>query len=131
MRVMTTIPQHYLAQVPDATRAIEAKGYDGVPTLENRHDPFMPLGVAAINSKRLQLSTGIAIAFARSPMTVANIGWDLQTASGGVSSSASAARSRAITSGAFPPPGPRRRRACGNTPRPCAPSGTTGRPAKR
>ncbi|MFP6708464.1 MAG: TIGR03617 family F420-dependent LLM class oxidoreductase [Alphaproteobacteria bacterium] len=83
MRVMTTIPQHNLAQVPDAVRAIEAKGYDGVTTLENRHDPFMPLGVAAINSKRLQLSTGIAIAFARSPMTVANIGWDLQAASGG------------------------------------------------
>ncbi len=83
MRVMTTIPQHDLRQVADAVRAIEAKGYDGVTTLENRHDPFMPLGVAAINSERLQLSTGIAIAFARSPMTVANIGWDLQAASNG------------------------------------------------
>ena len=83
MRVTTTIPQHDLRQVPDVVRTIEAKGYDGVTTLENRHDPFMPLGVAAINSKRLQLSTGIAIAFARSPMTVANIGWDLQAASNG------------------------------------------------
>jgi len=83
MRVTTTIPQDNLQQVPDAVRAIEAKGYDGITTLENRHDPFMPLGVAAINSDKLQLSTGIAIAFARSPMVVANIGWDLQAASNG------------------------------------------------
>ncbi|MEE1555827.1 MAG: TIGR03617 family F420-dependent LLM class oxidoreductase [Alphaproteobacteria bacterium] len=79
----TTIPQHDLRQVPETVRAIEAKGYDGVNTLENRHDPFMPLGVAAVNSERLQLATGIAIAFARSPMAVANIGWDLQAASNG------------------------------------------------
>lgn len=83
MRVTTTIPQHDLRQVPETVRAIEAKGYDGVNTLENRHDPFMPLGVAAVNSERLQLATGIAIAFARSPMAVANIGWDLQAASNG------------------------------------------------
>jgi len=83
MRVMTTIPQHDLRLVPDRVRAIEAAGYDGITTLENRHDPFMPLAVAATNSERLQLSTGIAIAFARSPMSVANVGWDLQAASGG------------------------------------------------
>ncbi len=83
MRVTTTIPQDDLRQVPKAVQAIEGKGYDGVVTLENRHDPFMSLGVAAINSDRLQLSTGIAIAFARSPMVVANIGWDLQAASKG------------------------------------------------
>ncbi|MDP6871947.1 MAG: TIGR03617 family F420-dependent LLM class oxidoreductase [Alphaproteobacteria bacterium] len=83
MRVMTTIPQNDLRQVADAVRAIEAQGYDGVTTLENRHDPFMPLGVAAVNSERVQLATGIAIAFARSPMAVANIGWDLQAASNG------------------------------------------------
>ena len=83
MRVMTTIPQHDLHQIPKAVREIEANGYDGVSTLENRHDPFLPLGIAAVNTQKLELSTGIAIAFSRSPMTVANIGWDLQAASGG------------------------------------------------
>jgi len=83
MRVFTTIPQDNLQKVPDAVRRIEADGYDGVTTLENRHNPFLPLAVAATSSTRLQLNTGIAIAFARSPMTVANIGWDLQAASGG------------------------------------------------
>ncbi|MCK5923184.1 MAG: LLM class flavin-dependent oxidoreductase, partial [Methylococcales bacterium] len=80
---MTTIPQHDLHQIPKAVREIEANGYDGVSTLENRHDPFLPLGIAAVNTQKLELSTGIAIAFSRSPMTVANIGWDLQAASGG------------------------------------------------
>jgi len=83
MRVFTTLPQDNLQKVPAAVRQIEADGYDGVTTLENRHNPFLPLAVAATSSERLQLSTGIAIAFARSPMTVANIGWDLQAASGG------------------------------------------------
>jgi probable F420-dependent oxidoreductase len=83
MRVMTTIPQNDLRQIPATVRAIESAGYDGITTLENRHDPFMPLAVAAVNSERLTLGTGIAIAFSRSPMTVANVGWDLQGASGG------------------------------------------------
>jgi probable F420-dependent oxidoreductase len=83
MRVMTTIPQNDLRQIPAAVRAVEAAGYDGIATLENRHDPFMPLAVAAVNSERLTLGTGIAIAFSRSPMVVANVGWDLQGASGG------------------------------------------------
>lgn len=83
MRVFTTIPQDNLGKVPDAVRAIEEAGYDGVMTMENSHDPFLPLAVAATNSSRVQLLTGIAIAFARSPMAAANIGWDLQAASGG------------------------------------------------
>ena len=83
MRVMTTIPQNDLRLIPDAVRSIETRGYDGITTLENRHDPFLPLGVAAVNSERLQLSTGIAIAFSRSPMAVANTSWDLQGSSSG------------------------------------------------
>jgi probable F420-dependent oxidoreductase len=83
MRVTTTLPQDRLSRVPDAIRAIEAAGYDGVTTLENRHNPFLPLAVAAVNSSRVELATGVAIAFPRSPMMVANIGWDLQAASDG------------------------------------------------
>jgi probable F420-dependent oxidoreductase len=83
MQVFTTIPQADLRDVGDAVRRIEADGYDGVVTLENRHDPFMPLAVAAVNSERLQLATGVAIAFPRSPMVAANVGWDLQKASAG------------------------------------------------
>ncbi|MDH3681365.1 MAG: TIGR03617 family F420-dependent LLM class oxidoreductase [Acidimicrobiia bacterium] len=83
MKIHTTLPQADLRDVPDAIRRIEADGYDGVVALENRHDPFLPLAVAAVNSSSLELATGVAIAFPRSPMVMANIGWDLQTASGG------------------------------------------------
>jgi len=83
MRIYTTIPQANLNDVPKAARAAEAAGFDGVMTLENRHDPFLPLGVAATVTERVSLLTGVAIAFPRSPMVVANTGWDLQTASKG------------------------------------------------
>ncbi len=83
MRVFTTIPQDDLNRVAAAARAIEAAGYDGIVTMENQHDPFLPLAVAATATDRVELLTGIAIAFARSPMSAANIGWDLQVASRG------------------------------------------------
>ncbi|MEM7407431.1 MAG: TIGR03617 family F420-dependent LLM class oxidoreductase [Pseudomonadota bacterium] len=83
MRVITTIPQDNLRNVTAAVQAVEAAGYDGVTTLENSHDPFLPLAVAAICTERLELATGIAISFARSPMSAANQSWDLNEASGG------------------------------------------------
>jgi probable F420-dependent oxidoreductase len=83
MRVTTTIPQHNLRSVPSAASRIEDAGYDGIMTLENRHDPFLPLGVAATCTERVELATGIAISFLRSPMSAANITWDLNEASNG------------------------------------------------
>jgi probable F420-dependent oxidoreductase len=72
-----------LADVPETARQIETLGYDGVFTFEGPHDPFFPLVLAAEHSERLDLTTAIAIAFARSPMNLAHIGWDLQTMSHG------------------------------------------------
>ena len=83
MKVSTGIPLTDLNKVPDAIRRVEAAGYDGVGTQENRQDPFLPLAVAAVNSERVELATSIAISFARSPMVFANTGWDLQRASHG------------------------------------------------
>ena len=83
MQILTTLPQEDLTAVPAAARAAEAAGYDGVVTSENRHDPFLSLGLAAVNTSRMALCTGIAIAFSRSPMPVANASWDLQAASRG------------------------------------------------
>ena len=34
MRVATTIPQDNLRKVPDAARRIEARGFDGIVTME-------------------------------------------------------------------------------------------------
>ena len=83
MRILTTLPQDDLTAVPAAARAAEEAGYDGLVTAENRNDPFLSLGVAAVSTARASLQTGIAIAFARSPMAVANASWDLQRASHG------------------------------------------------
>ncbi|OBF86405.1 LLM class F420-dependent oxidoreductase [Mycobacterium sp. 852002-51163_SCH5372311] len=72
-----------LARVTEAAKALEEHGYDGGWTAETSHDPFLPLLLAAEHTSRLELGTNIAVAFARNPMIVANIGWDLQTYSQG------------------------------------------------
>jgi len=61
----------------------EARGYDGVWSAETSHYPFLPLVAAALATERIELGTGIAVAFARNPMTLAQISWDLQAASNG------------------------------------------------
>ena len=61
----------------------EARGYDGVWSAETSHDPFLPQVAAAQATERIELGTGIAVAFARNPMTLAQISWDLQAASNG------------------------------------------------
>ena len=62
---------------------LESLGYDGALTFEGPHDPFFPLVIAAGQTERIELATAIAIAFARSPMLLANIANDLQLLSQG------------------------------------------------
>jgi probable F420-dependent oxidoreductase len=59
----------------------EARGYDGIWVPETSHDPFLPLILAAEHTERIDLATGIVVAFARNPMTLAQVAWDLQAAS--------------------------------------------------
>jgi probable F420-dependent oxidoreductase len=66
-----------------AAKEAEAAGYSGVWTAETSHDPFFPLLLAAEHTETIELGTSIAVAFARNPMTLANIGWDLQAFSKG------------------------------------------------
>ncbi len=67
----------------DAARLQEAGGFDGVWTPETSHDPFMPLLLAAQATERLELGTGIVVAFARNPMNMAMVANDIQLASKG------------------------------------------------
>ena len=83
MRVFTTLPQEDLRKVGPAAQAIEAAGYTGVSTQENRHDPFLALAVAGVATKKIELHTGVAISFPRSPMVAANVGWDIQASTDG------------------------------------------------
>jgi probable F420-dependent oxidoreductase len=67
----------------DTARSLEEAGYDGAWSAETSHDPFLPHVLAAEATDRIELGTGIAVAFARSPMTLANTAWDLQVQSEG------------------------------------------------
>jgi probable F420-dependent oxidoreductase len=60
-----------------AARA-EASGYDGVWSAETNHDPFLPIAVGAGATETLEFGTGITVAFARNPMTLAVVANDLQ-----------------------------------------------------
>ncbi len=83
MKVDVTLAIDALGDVPGIAREAEALGFDGLWTAETRHEPFLPLALAAEHTRRVSLGTAIAVAFPRSPTVVAHTAWDLQAASGG------------------------------------------------
>ncbi|NNL86767.1 MAG: TIGR03617 family F420-dependent LLM class oxidoreductase [Myxococcales bacterium] len=72
-----------LAGVPERARRAEADGYDGVVSAEISNDPFLPLALAAEHTEHIELVTAIAVAFSRNPMTLAQLGHDLNAYSKG------------------------------------------------
>ncbi len=72
-----------LTEVPAQARRLEALGFDAAWTFEAAQDPLLPLAVAATATDRLALGTNIAVAFARSPFSMASAAWDIQRASRG------------------------------------------------
>src|SRR5271155_646826 len=69
--------------IAEAARQAEADGYNGVWAAETTHDPFLPIAVGAAATEKLEFGTGIAVAFARNPMTLAVTANDLQVLSKG------------------------------------------------
>jgi len=78
-----TVPTDDLRSVRTLYPELEAIGYDRAFSFEAKHDPFLPLAIAAEHTDSIGLGTAVAIAFARSPMTLANAAWDLQTITDG------------------------------------------------
>jgi len=83
MQIFTTSPLEDPRDVRAVYPRLEEIGYDGVFSFEAKHDPFVALTVAAEHTRRVQLGTAVAIAFARNPMTIAYLANDLQLVSGG------------------------------------------------
>ena len=83
MRVDTMMQGTSIAELADEARDREKAGYDGLWTFETAHDPFVQLMPVAEHSERLAVGTAIAVAFARSPMTMAYTANDLQNHSRG------------------------------------------------
>jgi probable F420-dependent oxidoreductase len=60
-----------LREAADSLVAAEAAGFDGGWVAETQLDALTALAVAASETSRIELGTGIVVAFARNPMTVA------------------------------------------------------------
>jgi len=61
----------------DLARRVEAAGFSGMLFTEGHQVPWMNIAAASLAAPALHFSTGIAIAFARSPMISAQIAWEL------------------------------------------------------
>lgn len=71
------------AEIPELSKKAEEYGFGCFWVNETKHDPFVQLALAAANTKRIQIGTSIALAFTRSPTTLAYAAWDLQRLSEG------------------------------------------------
>ncbi len=83
MEVDYTFPAGPALEAVPAARGAVQMGFDGFFTAETSHDPFLGLALAANECPDLTIGTGIAVAFPRSPMVVAQTAWDLAEMSGG------------------------------------------------
>src|SRR4051812_38148116 len=83
MKVDSGVMAASLGDIAAQAQELESVGYDGLLTAETSHDPFFPALIAAEHTERIQIGTGIAVAFARNPMNLASIGYDLQLFSEG------------------------------------------------
>lgn len=72
-----------LADVPALACEAERLGFAGLWFTESSHNPFLPIGAAALATDQLVLGTDVAVAFPRSPMVTAQVAWDLAAVSGG------------------------------------------------
>jgi probable F420-dependent oxidoreductase len=83
MHIDTQIRDMELKDVPGEAKRLEQLGFECVWTFEAKHDPFLPLAFAATSTEKMDVGTNIAVAFARSPYSMAQAAWDVQRASNG------------------------------------------------
>ena len=62
----------------DAARSAERAGFDGMLFTEGGRTAYPALSAAALAAPELEYSTGVAVAFPRSPMVTAQVAWELQ-----------------------------------------------------
>ena len=84
MDVFTTTPVPELASAGEQFAELEAAGLRRAPSPTRPATiPFLPLTLAADRTSTLRLGTAVAIAFARTPMLLATLAYDLQDVSAG------------------------------------------------
>jgi probable F420-dependent oxidoreductase len=72
-----------ISTVGEQARLVEALGYDRLVFEETKDDPFVVLAAAAEATTSVGLGTSVAIAFPRSPTSMALTAWSMQRLSGG------------------------------------------------
>src|SRR5205085_10533961 len=83
MRVdVMTFPRP-LQEMGEVSRDIAAAGFDGVLFTEGGRTAYLSAGITAVEAPGLHISTGVAVAFPRSPMVTAQVAWELQQATAG------------------------------------------------
>ncbi|MGQ0830488.1 MAG: TIGR03617 family F420-dependent LLM class oxidoreductase [Microthrixaceae bacterium] len=65
------------ASAAQLARDIEGVGFSGMLFTETSQTPWMSMAAAAMAAPTLELSTGIAVAYPRSPMVAAGLAWEL------------------------------------------------------
>ena len=83
MKLDATVRGLALGEVAAWASRCEQIGFDGVWATETNTDPYFPLVLAAAATERVELGTGIAVSFPRSPTHLAHAAWDLQALSSG------------------------------------------------
>jgi probable F420-dependent oxidoreductase len=77
-----TIPQP-LGRIGDLARRTQSAGFSGLLFTETGRTAYLNAAVASQAAPGLELSTGVAVAFPRSPFVSAATAWELQEATGG------------------------------------------------
>src|SRR6201985_2994619 len=72
-----------LSQTGDLARRTESAGFSGLLCTETGRTAYLNAAVASLAAPNLELSTGVAVAFPRSPFVTAATAWELQEASSG------------------------------------------------
>lgn len=83
MKFDASLPPVSLDKIPAIAAAAEEMGFDAIWSAETQHDPFLPGPLVFDRTQRLNFGTAIAVAFARSPATMAYTAWDLAQAYNG------------------------------------------------
>jgi len=83
MKIDVNIVANRLDDLPALAQAAEMIGFDGIWCSETTHDPFLMSALIAEHTRGVSLGTAIAVAFPRSPATLAYLAWDLAALSRG------------------------------------------------
>ena len=71
MKIDTQMRDVPFERMGEEALRFERMGFDCAWTFEADHNPFLPLALAASATRRMHVGTNIAVAFARSPFSMA------------------------------------------------------------